>query len=129
MNIRIVRTPGMVLSLVAVGISHQVLANEPAIPGMSRQLLLRQPLPPLGDHPEARVIRVHFPTGFKTPLHTHEGPGPRYVLKGKLRVEDNGKSQVYGPGDVFWETGAAMTVQAISGDDAEMVIFEVAPGN
>ena len=129
MNIRIVRTLGMVLSLVAAGISHQVLANEPAIPGMSRQLLLKQPLPPLGDHPEARVIRVHFPTGFKTPLHTHEGPGPRYVLKGKLRVEDNGKSQVYGPGDVFWETGAAMTVQAISGDDAEMVIFEVAPGN
>ena len=129
MNIRIFRTLGMVLSLVAAGISHQVLANEPAIPGMSRQLLLKQPLPPLGDHPEARVIRVHFPTGFKTPLHTHEGPGPRYVLKGKLRVEDNGKSQVYGPGDVFWETGAAMTVQAISGDDAEMVIFEVAPGN
>ena len=129
MNIRIVRTLGMVLSLVAAGISHQVLANEPAIPGMSRQLLLRQPLPPLGDHPEVRVIRVHFPTGFKTPLQTHEGPGPRYVLKGKLRVEDNGKTQVYGPGDVFWETGAAMTVQAISGDDAEMVIFEVAPGN
>jgi quercetin dioxygenase-like cupin family protein len=129
MNIRIVRTLGMVLSLVAAGISHQVLANEPAIPGMSRQLLLKQPLPPLGDHPEARVIRVHFPTGFKTPLHTHEGPGPRYVLKGKLRVEDNGKSQVYGPGDVFWETGAAMTVQAISGDDAEMTIVELAPAH
>jgi quercetin dioxygenase-like cupin family protein len=129
MNIRIVRTLGMVLSLVAAGISHQVLANEPAIPGMSRQLLLKQPLPPLGDHPEARVIRVHFPTGFKTPLHTHEGPGPRYVLKGKLRVEDNGKSQVYGPGDVFWETGAAMTVQAISGDDAEMIIVELAPAH
>jgi quercetin dioxygenase-like cupin family protein len=120
---------GVLLSLIMAGISHQAFANEPAIPGMSRQLLLKQPMPPLGDHPEARVIRVHFPSGFKTPLHTHEGPGPRYVLKGKLRVEDNGKSQVYGPGDVFWETGAAMTVQAISGDDAEMVIFEVAPGN
>jgi len=129
MNIRIVKASGVLLSLIMAGISHQAFANEPVIPGMSRQLLLKQPLPPLGDHPEARVIRVHFPTGFKTPLHTHEGPGPRYVLKGKLRVEDNGKSQVYGPGDVFWETGAAMTVQAISGDDAEMVIFEVAPGN
>ena len=129
MNIRIVRALGVLLSLIMAGISHQAFANEPAIPGMSRQLLLKQPLPPLGDHPEARVIRVHFPSGFKTPLHTHEGPGPRYVLKGKLRVEDNGKTQVYGPGDVFWETGAAMTVQAISGDDAEMVIFEVAPGN
>lgn len=129
MNIRIVKASGVLLSLMMADISHQAFANESAIPGMSRQLLLKQPLPPLGDHPEARVIRVHFPSGFKTPLHTHEGPGPRYVLKGKLRVEDNGKSQVYGPGDVFWETGAAMTVQAISGDDAEMVIFEVAPGN
>jgi quercetin dioxygenase-like cupin family protein len=71
---------------------------------------------------------VHFPSGYKTPMHTHEGPGPRYVLKGKVRVEDNGKTQVYGPGDVFWETGAAMTVQSVSGDDAEMVIFEIAPG-
>jgi len=129
MNIRIVKVSAMALSMMGAVISHVAFANESSMPGMSRQLLLRQPLPTLGDHPEARVIRVHFPSGFKTPLHTHEGPGPRYVLKGKLRVEDNGKTQVYGPGDVFWETGAAMTVQAVSGDDAEMVIFEVVPGN
>jgi quercetin dioxygenase-like cupin family protein len=76
---------------------------------------------------ESRVIRVQFPSGYKTPLHTHEGPGPRYVLKGRLRVEDSGQIQVYGPGDVFWETGAAMTVENISGGDAELVIFELAP--
>jgi quercetin dioxygenase-like cupin family protein len=102
-------------------------AEESAPPGMSRQLLLKHELPPLEPKSEARVIRVQFPSGFKTPPHTHEGPGPRYVLKGKLRVEDNGQTHVYGPGDVFWETGAAMTVESIGGNDAEMVIFEVVP--
>ena len=129
MNIPVVIRSMMVLSVLALGLATPVWANESAAPGMSRQLLLKQTLPPLGSNPEARVIRVHFPSGYKTPMHTHEGPGPRYVLKGRLRVEDNGKTQVYGPGDVFWETGAAMTVQSISGDDAEMVIFEIAPGH
>ena len=129
MNIPVVIRSMMVLSVLALGVATPVWANESAAPGMSRQLLLKQTLPPLGANSEARVIRVHFPSGYKTPMHTHEGPGPRYVLKGRLRVEDNGKTQVYGPGDVFWETGAAMTVQSISGDDAEMVIFEIAPGH
>lgn len=129
MNIPVVIRSMMVLSVLALGFATPVWANESAAPGMSRQLLLKQTLPPLGANSEARVIRVHFPSGYKTPMHTHEGPGPRYVLKGRLRVEDNGKTQVYGPGDVFWETGAAMTVQSISGDDAEMVIFEIAPGH
>lgn len=127
MNIPVVIRSMMVLSVLALGVATPVRANESVAPGMSRQLLLKQTLPPLGANPEAHVIRVHFPSGYKTPMHTHEGPGPRYVLKGRLRVEDNGKTQVYGPGDVFWETGAAMTVQSISGDDAEMVIFEIAP--
>ena len=128
MNIRVVFHSMAMLAAVVLSVAHPVEANESAAPGMSRQLLLKQALPPLGANPEARVIRVHFPSGYKTPMHTHEGPGPRYVLKGKVRVEDNGKTQVYGPGDVFWETGAAMTVQSVSGDDAEMVIFEIAPG-
>jgi quercetin dioxygenase-like cupin family protein len=129
MNIRVVFHSMAMLAAVVLSVAHPVEANESAAPGMSRQLLLKQALPPLGANPEARVIRVHFPSGYKTPMHTHEGPGPRYVLKGKVRVEDNGKTQVYGPGDVFWETGAAMTVQSVSGDDAEMVIFEIAPGH
>lgn len=108
-------------------ISPAIPASEAAGPGMSREVLMKQVLPPLSPSTEARVIRVLFPSGFKTPLHTHEGPGPRYVLKGKLRVEDAGKKQVYGPGEVFWETGAAMTIENISGGDAEMVIFELAP--
>ena len=102
-------------------------ASESAPAGIARQTLMVQPLPPQGPALEARVIRVQFQPGYKTPLHTHEGPGPRYVVKGRLRVEDGGQSKVYGPGEVFWESGAEMTVECVSGSDAEMVIFEVAP--
>jgi quercetin dioxygenase-like cupin family protein len=93
----------------------------------SRQLLLTKAVTLSSNPVQTNVIRVQFPSGYKTPLHTHAGPGPRYVLKGKLRVEDAGESHVYGSGDVFWETGAAMTVENISGGDAEIVIFELAP--
>jgi quercetin dioxygenase-like cupin family protein len=104
------------------------LATAEEAPSMaSRQLLLKKAVPTPADTVETRVVRVQFPSGYKTPLHTHEGPGPRYVVKGKLRVEDAGKSQIYGSGDVFWETGAAMTVENVGGSDAEIVIFELAP--
>jgi quercetin dioxygenase-like cupin family protein len=96
---------------------------------MSRQMLMKREIQTPPGSAETRVIRVTFPAGFKTPLHTHDGQGPRYILKGKLRVEDNGQSQVYGAGDVFWETGSAMTIENVSGSDSEMVIFEIAPAH
>jgi quercetin dioxygenase-like cupin family protein len=110
-------------------IGSPVRAEEPSPTGISRQLLMKKTLPAIGQDAEARVIRVQFTSGYKTPLHTHEGQGPRYVLKGRLRVEDAGQTTVYGPGDVFWETGAPMTIENIGGGDAEMIIFEVAPGH
>ena len=93
---------------------------------MSRQILVKRNLDGLSESLETRVIRVNFPPGFKTPLHTHDAQGPRYILKGRLKVEDHGVTQTYGPGDTFWETGAEMTIQNVGGSDAEMVIFEVA---
>ena len=60
-------------------------------------------------------------------IDTHEGQGPRYVIKGHLNIEDSGKTQVYGLGDVFWESGQEMTVENVGGSDAEFIIFEVAP--
>ncbi|QSA97470.1 cupin domain-containing protein [Methylococcus sp. EFPC2] len=96
-------------------------------PALSRELLLEKAVTLPSNSVTTKLIRVQFPSGYKTPVHTHDGPGPRYVLKGKLRVEDAGESRVYGPGDVFWETGAAMTVESVGGGDAEIVIFELAP--
>lgn len=103
-----------------------VRAGE-APPMVPRQLLLKKTVQLPDNTVETRTVRVRFPSGYKTPLHTHEGPGPRYVLTGRLRVEDGGQSHVYGSGDVFWETGAAMTIENIGGNDAEIVIFELAP--
>jgi len=92
-----------------------------------RQLLLKKEVTLPSNLVQTKVIRVQFPSGYKTPLHTHEGPGPRYVIKGRLKIEDVGQTQVYGQGDVFWETGQEMTVENIGGGDAEIVIFELAP--
>jgi quercetin dioxygenase-like cupin family protein len=112
------------LGRAAGGVQASAAADTP---GAARQMLLKKVVPLSANSVETRVIRVQFPSGYTTPLHTHDGPGPRYVLKGRLRVEDAGKTQIYGPGDVFWETGAAMTVSSIGGGDAEIVIFELAP--
>jgi quercetin dioxygenase-like cupin family protein len=93
----------------------------------SRELLLKKHVTLAAKEVDTNVIRVQFPKGYKTPLHTHEGPGPRYVLKGKLKVEDGGQSNVFGPGEVFWETGAEMTVENVGKGEAEIIIFEMAP--
>lgn len=93
----------------------------------SRELLLKKHVTLTAKEVDTNVIRVQFPKGYKTPLHTHEGPGPRYVLRGKLKVEDGGQSNVYGPGEVFWETGAEMTVENVGKGEAEIIIFEMAP--
>lgn len=93
----------------------------------SRQLLLDKAVTLQAATLSSKLIRVEFPAGFKTPSHTHEGQGPRYIVKGHLKVEDAVKTQVYGPGEVFWETGEPMTVENVGGSDAEFIIFEIAP--
>jgi quercetin dioxygenase-like cupin family protein len=94
---------------------------------LSRHLLLKKRVTLSATSVDSKVIRVQFPQGYKTPVHTHEGPGPRYVVKGKLRVEDGGDNQVFSAGEVFWETGEAMTVENVGVGEAEIIIFEMAP--
>ncbi len=90
-----------------------------------RQILLEKAAELPTSQVNARVIRVIFPPGYKTPLHTHEGPGPRYVLRGRIKIEESGQVQEYGPGEVFWESGQWMTAENISESEAEMLIFEM----
>jgi quercetin dioxygenase-like cupin family protein len=116
------------LAASAVGLflatSHVVNADESSAK-FSRELLLKKQVSLPAKEIETNVIRVQFPKGYKTPLHTHEGLGPRYVLKGKLKIEEGGESKVYGAGEVFWETGAEMTVENIGKGEAEIIIFEM----
>ena len=46
-----------------------------------------------------------LPTGGIAYLHTHAGPGIRRLISGLLRVETNGGSTEYSPGDCWFEPG------------------------
>lgn len=90
-----------------------------------RQLLLEKPVDMPTNKLSTRVVRVTLPQGYKTPLHTHEGPGPRYVVKGRIKVEEGGQVHEYGPGEVFWESGQWMTAENVGQGDVELVIMEL----
>ncbi|WP_432745329.1 cupin domain-containing protein [Methylobacter sp. G7] len=96
-------------------------------PTLNRAVLLENTVELPGNNVNAKVIRVTFPPAFKTPRHTHEGPGPRYVVKGKLKVVEGGKTNTYSVGDVFWESGHLMSVENMGEDSAELIIFELTP--
>ena len=96
-------------------------------PTLNRTVLLENRVELPSNNINAKIIRVTFPPAFKTPWHTHEGPGPRYVVKGKLKVVEGGKTNTYSVGDVFWESGHLMSVENLGEDSAELIIFELAP--
>ena len=96
---------------------------------LNRTVLLENKVEFPSNNINAQIIRVTFPIAFKTPWHTHEGPGPRYVVKGKLKVIEGGKMNIYSVGDVFWESGNLMSVENIGDDLVELIIFELAPAN
>lgn len=104
---------------------HAVSAQEKT--ALDRSILLSKKIDLPSNNIDAKVIRVTFPPAFKTPWHTHEGPGPRYVVKGKLKVVEEGKTNTYTAGEVFWETGNRMLVENLGEDSAEIIIFELAP--
>lgn len=91
----------------------------------TREVLLAKPVQLPSPSIFAKVIRVSFPAGVKTPVHTHEGPGPRYVLKGEITVEDHGVTATYKAGQVFWETGEPMVAGNRGKEEAVMIIFEM----
>jgi quercetin dioxygenase-like cupin family protein len=98
-------------------------------PTLDRTVLLENKVEFPSNNINAKIIRVTFPPAFKTPWHTHEGPGPRYVVKGKLKVVEGGNTNTFSVGDVFWESGNLMSVENIGDDLAELIIFELAPAN
>ncbi|SJM90886.1 Cupin 2 conserved barrel domain protein [Crenothrix polyspora] len=94
---------------------------------LQRSTLLEKAVELPSTSVNTKVIRVTFPPAFKTPLHTHEGSGPRYVINGKLKVADKSGEKTYTTGQVFWETGEEMTIENIGSGSAEIIIFELAP--
>jgi quercetin dioxygenase-like cupin family protein len=115
----------VVLLLLLFVIAEAVSADDSKA-GLIRTILMENPVELPSKSINAKVIRITFPPAFKTPWHTHEGPGPRYVVKGKLKVTEDGKVNTYSVGEVFWESGKLMAVENVGAETAELIIFELA---
>ena len=116
------------VTLATLLISMQIVSAQ-GKSNLNRTVLLENKVEFPSNNINAQIIRVTFPIAFKTPWHTHEGPGPRYVVKGKLKVIEGGKMNIYSVGDVFWESGNLMSVENIGDDLVELIIFDLAPAN
>jgi len=65
-----------------------------------------------------RCDRVEFPKSGIAYTHVHQGPGIRCCVKGELRVDSEGKSHSYGPGQPWFERGPDPVI-AFASDRAE----------
>ena len=65
-----------------------------------------------------RCDKVGFPRGGIAYTHVHQGPGIRYCLEGRIRIETEGRSHFYGPGEAWFEIGHA-PVLAPTSEEAE----------
>ena len=61
----------------------------------------------LGDGKDwlMRCDSVYFPPGGCAYTHTHQGPGIRCLLYGRIRIDTLGNSTHYTPGDAWYESG------------------------
>jgi quercetin dioxygenase-like cupin family protein len=116
--------PAIVATILA---GHINTASAEEKPALGRTVLLENQVASPGKNINTQVIRITFPPAFKTPEHTHEGPGPRYIVKGKLKVTEKGTTHIYSAGDVFWESGELMSVENVGKGPAELIIFELTP--
>ena len=73
--------------------------------GMSSRVALATAINLPGPSSLLRCDRVDFPPGGTALLHTHQGPGIRCLLKGRIRIETAGTTHAYGPLEPWFESG------------------------
>lgn len=69
------------------------------------------------DEPEGHVLRcdrVDFPPGGVAYLHTHQGPGIRVLLHGRIRIETEGTATEHRPLQAWFERGPEPVFAAAS---------------
>jgi quercetin dioxygenase-like cupin family protein len=71
-----------------------------------------------------RHDRIDFPPGGIAYRHTHPGPGIRYLLHGRLRIESGGEAHDYGPSEPWFERGPE-PVLATASDSEETAFVRV----
>ena len=118
----------LLAAIILFFISVQALSAKEN-PAFQKELLFEKMVELPAKTVDTKIVRVTFPSGFKTPWHEHKGPGPRYIIKGQLKVTEGGTTKIYSAGDVFWESGLRMQVENVGEGEAELVIFELVPAN
>ena len=73
--------------------------------GVSSRVALATAIDLPGPSSLLRCDRVDFPPGGTALLHTHQGPGIRCLLKGRIRIEIAGTTHAYGPLEPWFESG------------------------
>lgn len=74
------------------------------------------------------VRTIEWPVGYKSKPHMHKGPGPRYVLTGMVRIDDQGKIGEYRAGETFWHDGGfEHTAENIADKPTKVLIVELLP--
>lgn len=76
---------------------------------------------------KVRVIKLTLAKGWKVKTRIHPIPGPRYVLKGRVRIATDDKAEEFGPGQLFWETGAQYLSENVSDSEVDLLVTEMIP--
>ena len=106
-------------------------AAEPVLLPDGRSVMLLEPplttLPPEGDL-MMRCDSVAFPPGGCAYTHTHKGPGIRCLREGTIRIDSDGQSHHYGPGEPWFEVGPIpVFAQADAARDSRFIRVSILP--
>jgi len=100
------------------------------LPGVNSVLLLDAPLttlPPDGGL-MMRCDSVVFPPGGCAFTHTHKGPGIRCLQKGTIRIDSDGHSSHFGPGEPWFEAGPVpVFAQADAEQESRFIRISILP--
>ena len=120
-------TPSVTFIFLSLCLINPLTVIADASVSMSKELLFENNTTLKSNRIHAKMIRVTFPPLYKSPWHTHQGPGPRYILKGSLKITEGKQVNTYSAGEVFWESGKKMRAENLSNEEAELVLFELVP--
>ena len=83
---------------------------------MAKSVPCAIPVLPSGREKATLLLVVGFPAGGCAYLHRHQGPGIRCLVEGGMRIDTHGRSNSYGPGGAWFETGTDPVIAYERGD-------------
>lgn len=125
--IKSITPPSLTIIFLSICLCYPLVVIADTSVDMTKEQLFEKKTALESNQIHAKMIRVTFPPRYKSPWHTHQGPGPRYILKGSLKITEGKQINTYSAGEVFWESGKRMRAENLSNEEAELVLFELVP--